>query len=298
MIIRLLFLLLTSAVLFSCTNGKKTEKETDGGRFASIEETRAYFQWHEDAPRLISAHRGGPYPGYPENSIAAFDHVLQYADAIIECDVAVTKDGKLIMMHDDKLDRTTTGSGLVKNKTWEEIKGLKLKDRDNQVTPFHIPTLEEVLEWSKGKAFLTLDIKRGVSLKQVHQLINQTGTAPNVAIITYSLVKAKEVFKMNPELMISITARNMEDIDRIRESGINPENLIAFTGISEPSPEVYEELHQMGIYTILGALGNLDRRALARGDQYYLQLYGNGADIMATDRPIEVARQLEVANTQ
>lgn len=282
--------------LLSCGEQKSEERSIDSNlktiSFNSTAETKAFFRWNTSAPDLVSAHRGGPYPGFPENSIEAFENVLKYTNAIIECDIAVTKDGKLIMMHDDKLNRTTTGFGLVKNKTWEEIRQLNLKDPEGKITPYKVPTLEQVLQWTKGKAFLTLDIKRGVSLEKVNQLIKSTKTEPYVAIITYNHKRAIEIFKMNPDLMISISARTIEDVERIKESGINTENLIAFTGVSEPRPEVYKELHKMGIYTILGALGNLDRRAIARGDQFYEKLYENGADILATDRPIEVVKQM------
>ena len=290
---RLIFSALCFVILFSCDNGKKEENPTVYGKFSSVESTIAYFKWKEGAPRLISAHRGGPYPGLPENSIEAFENILKYADAIIECDISVTKDNQLIMMHDDKLDRTTTGRGLVEKKTWEEIKQLKLVDQEGKVTNYSVPTLEEVLLWSKGKAFLTLDIKRGVPVNGVMDLIRKTGTAPNVAIITYNINAAKEVYELNSDLMISVSARNMEDIERIRRSGIALENLIAFTGVYEPDQAVYDTLHKMGIYTILGTIGNLDRRAAARGDDLYSELYERGADILATDRPVEVARQIK-----
>ncbi len=282
--------------LLACGDQKQEDKP-EGNNFKTVTfknttATKAFFKWNQAAPKLISAHRGGPYPGFPENSIEAFENVLRYTNAIIECDIAVAKDGTLVMMHDDKLDRTTTGKGFVKDYTWEELNKLKLKDEDGKITSFKIPTLKQVLEWTKGKAFLTLDVKKGVSLQAINKLIKSTNSAPYVAIITYNLNRAKEVYQMNPDLMISISGRNMEDIKRIKNSGINFENLIAFTGVSEPNPAVYEALHDMGIFAILGALGNLDRRAIARGDQVYDKLYENGADILATDRPIEVVKQL------
>ena len=133
-----LFILLFA--LYSCSDQKKDEKSTSSKfktvSFQNIADTKAFFKWDESAPKLVSAHRGGPYPGFPENSIEAFENILTYTNAIIECDIAVAKDGTLVMMHDDKLDRTTTGSGLVKNKTWQEISELKLKDLDGKVTPY------------------------------------------------------------------------------------------------------------------------------------------------------------------
>jgi glycerophosphoryl diester phosphodiesterase len=52
-------------------------------------------------------------------------------------------------------------------------------------------------------------------------------------------------------------------------------------------------LHERGVFTILGVLGNLDRSAIARGDQIYVEFVQKGADILATDRPIEAAKAIE-----
>src|SRR5690606_5778549 len=112
-------------------------------QLANVEEARDFYTWTSDRIPLVSAHRGGPYPGFPENSIEAFSNVVKYTPTIIELDVAMTKDGILVLMHDDKLDRTTTGKGLVSNATYEEIQQLFLKDDEGAITDFKVPTLEE-----------------------------------------------------------------------------------------------------------------------------------------------------------
>ena len=66
--------------------------------------------------------------------------------------------------------------------------------------------------------------------------------------------------------------------------------MIAFTGTSEPSPDLYKMLHENGIQCILGTLGNLDKSANAKGDQLYNKFILNGADILATDRPLEASK--------
>ncbi|MGX7835704.1 glycerophosphodiester phosphodiesterase family protein, partial [Campylobacter fetus subsp. venerealis] len=86
----------------------------------SVEEARDFYSWTSDRIPMVSAHRGGPYPGFPENAIETFANVLEYTPAIIELDVAMTKDGVLVLMHDDKLDRTTTGKGSVSDATYSE----------------------------------------------------------------------------------------------------------------------------------------------------------------------------------
>ena len=78
---------------------------------------------------LVVAHRGN-WRSAPENSVAAIDSAIQMGVDIVEIDIHKTKDGQLILMHDDRVDRTTNGKGLIKDYTLAEIKKLKLKDKD------------------------------------------------------------------------------------------------------------------------------------------------------------------------
>lgn len=67
------------------------------------------------------------------------------------------KDGHLILMHDSKLDRTTTGKGLVADHTLAEIKALQLRNGCHIKTIYKVPTLEEALLFAKGRVMLNLD---------------------------------------------------------------------------------------------------------------------------------------------
>ena len=86
---------------------------------------------------LIYAHRGSS-ANYPENTLAAFEAALPYVDGI-ELDVQLSKDGRLVVLHDETVDRTTDGTGWVKDMTLQELRQLKIDGYER------IPTLEEVL---------------------------------------------------------------------------------------------------------------------------------------------------------
>lgn len=281
--------------LVSCASPVKqfiTKTTTHTLALTSTEEAQEFFTWTADRKPMVSAHRGGPYPGFPENAIETFENVLSYTPAIIEFDVELTKDSILILMHDNTLDRTTNGSGKVSDHTWDEIRQLNLKDPEGNLTNYRVPLLIEALVWSRDKTILTVDVKKSVPFERVVKEIEATGTVPNAAVITYNFEDAKKVHELNPDLMLSVTIRNKEEIQRLEATGIPWNNVIAFTGLSERSPEFNEELHQKGVFTILGVLGNLDQKAAARGDHLYIDFVKNGADILATDRPIEVGKVL------
>ena len=238
---------------------------------------------------MISHHRGGPVPGMPENSLAAMDNALGYGYGLMEVDVAQLSDGTLILMHDDTLQRTSTGKGALKDKTWNDIKDLHLKDNDGNVTKFRIPTLETALSWSIGRTILTLDIKRGTDFKKVAELVQKTGAGDYIMSIAYSIQQARAFYKIAPEMPISIGLSNQQDIDELDDSGIPDRLVVAWTGTRLLEPAFYTKLHQRGWRTIVGTLG---RGAGAIDNQIrdettnisYRDIVARGADIIATDR--------------
>ena len=252
-----------------------------------------FLTYNENSYPLISAHRGGPSDGYPENAIPTFAEVASKMPAIIECDIAMTKDSVLVLMHDETLDRTTTGKGKLSKKTYAELQELYLKDNNGQVTPYKIPTLEEALKWGIGRVIYTLDVKRSVPYEKVIESIRNNKAESNSIIITYSANQAEVVNRLAPDIMISATIKKADDLTRLSELGIPDTRLIAFVGTSEPDSTVYSELRQHGIKSILGTIGNLDRSAERAGYQLYADFIVRGADLLSTDRPFEAWKALD-----
>lgn len=256
------------------------------------------FRYKAGQLPLISVHRGGgDLRGYPENCLESFAYVAQQierkgAPAVIECDIDLTKDSVLVMMHDATLDRTTTGTGKLIERTYAEVKELKLEDNFGNPTAFRVPTLNQILTWGRTQALFTLDVKRNVSFAKVIEQVRATKTEPNVAIITYNAKDAALVHQLAPELMISVTIRNQDEYSRLHELGIPDNRMLAFVGTRTPEPSLYTYLHEKGIATILGTLGNLDKQAAAKGDRLYKEWTTAGADVLSTDRPLEVVRAL------
>ncbi|MFW6328260.1 MAG: glycerophosphodiester phosphodiesterase family protein, partial [Bacteroidota bacterium] len=106
------------------------------------------FEYTNNGVIFLSAHRGGPEPGFPENCIETFENTLSHTYSMMECDPRYTKDSIIILHHDPTLDRTTTGHGKVSDFTFEEIKNLYLKDIQGNETPLKINTLDSALVWS------------------------------------------------------------------------------------------------------------------------------------------------------
>jgi len=107
-------------------------------------------------PKII-AHRGASAHA-PENTIAAFQLALDQCADGIELDVMLSKDHQLIVIHDDTVDRTTNGSGHVKEMTLKELQSLDAGDGQR------IPTLEEVFDRFGGRLIINVELKNNASI--------------------------------------------------------------------------------------------------------------------------------------
>ena len=93
------------------------------------------------APQLI-AHRGGP-AGAPESTLAAFRNAIAVGADWIEMDIRMTRDGTLVVMHDETVDRTTNGTGRVEDLTLAQIGALDAGDGER------VPTFDQVIDLAK-----------------------------------------------------------------------------------------------------------------------------------------------------
>jgi len=261
--------------------------------FTGIEDLYRFLTYSEDRVPLVSAHRGGPDIGFPENAIETFQRAASKMPAIIECDIALSKDSVLVLMHDETLDRTTTGKGKVNQYTLAELQQLYLKDTEGTATQYRIPTLEDALKWGIGKVIFTLDVKRNVPYQLVVDAIRKTKAEAYCVIITYNANQAAVVHNLAPDLMISASIKNTEDLVRLNDMDVPDTRIVAFVGTSQADRTLSDFLHEHGILCILGTIGNLDRQAKQHGDQVYAEYIENGADILSTDRPLQAAKTLD-----
>jgi glycerophosphoryl diester phosphodiesterase len=267
--------------------------------FTNTKDLQLFLNAKKTTYPLISAHRGGPMKGFPENCIETFENATSFQPVVIEFDVALSKDSALVIMHDDKLDRTTDGTGLIGSYSYADLQRIHLKDSEGNITGFKIPTLDEVLTWGKNRVLFTIDLKEGVPYAKIVEAVRKTHSESNSIVITYNANQAAEVHKLAPELMISASVRGKEDLDRLNSMGVPDDKIVAFVGISEPDKSVYQYLHSKGISCILGTMGNLDKSAAAYPNRkVYFNLVANGADILSVDSLVEAGKELGQYRTE
>ena len=239
---------------------------------------------------IVSAHRGGggeQLKGYPENCLESIQYLSKKGIHSFEIDIFESADGDLLLMHDDKLGRTATGQGVVSALTTAQLRTEKLKDEFGNVTAFQIPFLKDVLSWCKThKGYLMLDFKKGISYQKVVDLVREEKMEAQVVLISYNTAQAEALHKVAPEMLLSVSARNEDELNRILQTGIPKQKLLAFTGIRLAPDQLYERLNQLKIPAILGTLGNLDKRAATKGDHLYTEWAKKGIQVFSTDRPL------------
>ena len=253
------------------------------------------FKYQPNAKPIISVHRGGKgIKSYPENCLETLVYINDSIKAIYEIDVTKTKDDVLVLLHDNTLNRTTTGEGKIAEYTYNDLKAFNLVDDFGTITKFKIPLFKDVLIWAKdNNVILTIDIKKDVNLAAIVDLVREVKAQDVSIIITYDLKQAEAAYAVAPELLLSVSGRNNKELDWLLHSKIPTQNMLAFTGTRLSDSTFYNKVHAKGIKTILGTLGNLDKQAKAKGDKLYKTWIAIGVDILATDRPFEAANAIK-----
>lgn len=155
----------------------------------------------------IYAHRGSKGT-HPENTLIAFRECLNLAITGIELDVHLSKDGKLIVMHDDFIDRTTNGKGEIRNYTLAELKKFNVGNYRDE--PQKIPTLEEVLDLCQSSG-LTLNIElktdvnryRGIERKVLRLLKKKQGDL-TVIFCSFNFKTLRRLRRLNRKANLNV----------------------------------------------------------------------------------------------
>ena len=177
-------------------------------------------------PPWLIAHRGYR-ASYPENTLIAFKAALDADVPMIELDVTLSKDRKLVVIHDATLERTTNGHGQVNNYT---LKQLKKMDAGSWFNPDfageQVPELSEVLDLTNGRALVNIEIKPHSyeahqptdSIEhQIINLIHSRSIADFVLISSFDLKILRRLTRINHSPALGLISRQPADRDTIEK---------------------------------------------------------------------------------
>jgi len=244
-----------------------------------------------DAPRacLVIAHRGASSSA-PENTLAAFDLALEMGARHLELDVELTRDGHVVVIHDDTVDRTTDGSGPVTAQTLDALRRLDAgRWFGAAFAGERIPTYEDVLVRYQGRAHLHTEIKgRAPELsRRTVDLIRRHGMESDVTLTSFRRVRLEEVRAHAPELP---TGWLVPDVS---ETTMAEARRLGLVQLCPRGPSVTRELVQR-----LHAEGFVVRAWGVGTEELMRQIVEAGADGMTVNFPDKLIAWLAACSSQ
>jgi len=207
---------------------------------------------------LIGGHRGNPAE-HPENTLASFRSAIELGVDIIECDVHLSADGELVVVHDHTLERTTDGHGLVRDHTCAELRELDAGRGER------LPLLREVIDLSaEHNVPLAIELKQipipypGIEAKVV-DLLRETNTLEIAAVISFQHRSVQRLKQLEPRVQTGILegARPIDPVRLMREAGAD----LYAPHYGAMDPELVVEMHAagkaVGVWTVDDAAGVL-----------------------------------------
>jgi len=145
---------------------------------------------------LVIGHRGCAYE--PENTIRAIKKAIDIGVDIVEVDVHLSKDNELVVIHDERLDRTTNGKGLVKDFTLEELRQFDAGKGER------LPTLQDVIDTCRGKVQLLIELKALGSEIKVLKKLEENRFRDEVYIISFWHQMIKHVRELDRDIKTGV----------------------------------------------------------------------------------------------
>lgn len=245
---------------------------------------------------MVVAHRGD-WRHAPENSLMAIQNCIDMDVDMVEIDVRMTKDSVLVLMHDERIDRTTTGTGYIWDFTYDSLQSFFLRDGMLHATPHKVPTLEEALLLSKDKILVNLDTKDYQNLSLYYEILQSTRTL-NQVVIKAPIRKSEieEIFGNYLEeiYFMPLVRTNQPGAEEMVADYQNSDPPIAFE-FTVPSDTIaltaqFSEIRKRGSRVWVNSLqpqhcaGHNDEQA-AIDINTYDWFIENGINIIQTDRP-------------
>ncbi|VAX28215.1 Glycerophosphoryl diester phosphodiesterase [hydrothermal vent metagenome] len=166
----------------------------------------------------VCAHRGANET-HPENTLAAFKEAIRLGVHMIEFDVRMTKDKKLVIMHDKTVDRTTNGSGAVSALTLNEIRELDAGSwKSKKFVGEKVPTFKETLEIMPKNIWLNIHLKGGEELGEATAKVLNSAGRIHQGVIACGSDAARGVRKIDQNIMICNMERQGNREEYVKET--------------------------------------------------------------------------------
>jgi glycerophosphoryl diester phosphodiesterase len=233
----------------------------------------------------VGAHRGLA-PGQPENTLAAYNHAVDLGVDVIELDLRTTADGGIVAMHDETVDRTTDGSGMVSQLTLAQIEALDAGSKAGKAfAGQRVPTYDDVLVLAAARPVrFLLDIKDGASLDlaSVIARAKAKGVADRIIVGVRRKADLRRVKAIDPAITTLAFAGSQAEIAGFVEGGVDIVRLWSDWIEADPALLAAVKAQAPRVWILVGRHEPHDKAALAALHQ---RLACAGADAIVTDWP-------------
>lgn len=236
---------------------------------------------------IVIAHRGS-HNDVPENTREAIKRAIKNGADYVEIDLRTTKDGYLVLLHDETVDRMTDGSGKIKDLTLDEVKKLNVQNKEKPSgKKYRIPEFSEILKLCRNKINIYLDFK-DADVAQTWQQVKEAGMEKQVAVYISSIPAYKQWRSLAPGIPVITSA-----IDKVK----NKEQLSFF--LSQASIQVLDNIYEKDM--IAAANDNntavwLDVESDKENENTWKEAMDKGIQGLQTDHPKELIAYLKKNN--
>ena len=233
--------------------------------------------------RVVTISHRGEHLHHPENTMPAFEEAIRAGADFIEVDVRTTSDGKLILSHDDTVNRCTNGQGKVSGMTFEQLQALDAGSKMGpQFAGTKMPEFDQALDLAReSKIGIYVDVKNASAADLVSH-IDSHGMTDRV-VIYCGLTLARQILALNPKLKVMPESSSVERAKTLIDQ-LHPK-VMAFDA-RDFTPEIIAVVRQAGVQIYVDRLGTADTPEL------WQAAIDAGADGIQTDRPRELVEFL------
>jgi len=204
----------------------------------------------------------------PENTLRSVRRAIELGVDRVEIDVRISRDGRLVIMHDETVDRTTNGHGYVSELTFDDLRSLDAGMGEK------IPTLDEILKFTMGKAKLEIELKVPEATEPTIQLIEELNAEKDVIVISFIHELLERVHDLNPN--IKTGALFFEVPKDILQRALKAHASSIHVYYRNVNSELVKEAHRSGLEV---AVWNPNRIEEMR------EMIDLGVDAIGSDRP-------------
>ena len=190
----------------------------------------------------VISHAGGPYG--PPNSLKAIEGSIRAGVDAIEIDIQMSKDGALVVFHDESIDRLTDGSGKIKDLTLDELQQHSLRNSDRSLSTERIPTLAAVVDHVNKRVPLILEVKDYENEKipsQLAEFIRRRDLYKDVVVISFGYNCLKAIHEIDSTITCQYLLNRREQLDDLLENKFISTILIDYNSFDA---EIVRKIHQ------------------------------------------------------